>query len=50
MSERRVLRGVLAVDYSYGVSPRHDLLRFWHATRHGKITHMSDSVSFGENG
>ena len=50
MSERRVLRGVLAVDYSYGVSPRHDLLRFWHATRHGQLTHMSDSVSSAKMG
>ena len=28
MGERRALRGVLTVDYSYGVSPRRGLLRF----------------------
>jgi putative membrane protein len=50
MGERRVLRGVLAVDYSYGVSPRRDLLCCWHASRHGQLTHMSDSVSSAKMG
>ena len=50
MGERHALRGVLAVDYSYGVSPRRDSLRFWHATGHGQLTHMSDSVSSAKAG
>ena len=44
------MRGVLAVDYSYGVSPRHDLLRCWHATGHGRLTDMSDSISSAKVG
>jgi uncharacterized membrane protein YidH (DUF202 family) len=50
MGERRALRGVLAVDYSYGVSPRRDLLRSWHVTGHGRLTHMSDSISSAKIG
>ena len=37
MGERRALRGVLAVDYSYGVSQQRDFLHFWHATDMGSL-------------